>query len=95
MIAKARQIDEMENEKAETDETAAAQENIAPAGEEVSEEIFSVELNQARWSVITFDTCAAKNLTYAEAAQKLRELKNQNTAGLCIVTDEAAERLIN
>lgn len=95
MTAKAQQIAEMENEKAETDETAKVQENISSAGEEVSEENFSIELNEARWSVVTFEKCAAKNLTYDDASQKLQELKNQNIPGLCIVTDEAAERLTN
>lgn len=45
-----------------------------------------------RWSVINSETSAASNLTYAEAVEKLRAL-SETTHGLCIVTDQAAERL--
>lgn len=51
------------------------------------------ELNEPRWSVVTFEKCAAKNLTYEQAFQKMQELNAQNFSGLCIVTDEAAERI--
>ena len=53
------------------------------------------ELNEPRWSVVTFERRAAKNLTYAQAAQKLRELADEKISGLCIVTDEAAEKIKN
>ena len=56
-------------------------------------EDFSSELNKPRWSVISFETCAAKNLTYAEAEQKMSELEQAKVSGLCIVTDETAERI--
>jgi vacuolar-type H+-ATPase subunit F/Vma7 len=32
-------------------------------------------------------------LTYDEAVQKLDELRKENKFGLCIITDEAAERV--
>lgn len=51
------------------------------------------ELREARWSVISFDKCEAKNLIYAEAEKKLEELFAQNVSGLCIVTDEAAAKI--
>lgn len=54
---------------------------------------FSSELNEPRWSVVSFETCVAKSLTYAEAEQKLNELIAANVSGLCIVTDETAERI--
>lgn len=56
-------------------------------------EDFSSELNEPRWSVVSFETCAAKSLTYAEAEQKLNELIAANISGLCIVTDETAARI--
>lgn len=56
-------------------------------------EDFSSELNEPRWSVISFEICAAKSLTYAEAEQKMKELEEANVSGLCIVTDETAERI--
>lgn len=51
------------------------------------------ELNERCWSVVTFESRAAKNLTYEEAAEELRELASQKVSGLCIVTDEAAEKI--
>lgn len=50
------------------------------------------ELREKRWAVISFDRCAARGLTYAEAVEKMRELMAAKVAGLCIVTDAAAER---
>ena len=51
------------------------------------------ELLSRRWSVISFDTCEASSLTYADAIQQMAELEHQRIAGLCIVTDDAAARL--
>lgn len=53
------------------------------------------ELSETRWSVVSFEDCAASNLTYAQAAQKLAELAARKVSGLCIVTDEAAARIAN
>ena len=58
-----------------------------------AEETAKSELSESRWSVVTFDQLAAKNLTYKQAEQKLRELAAEKIAGLCIVTDEAAEKI--
>lgn len=74
----------MEDEKIEPSETQTR--------ENETEEIFSGELSAPRWSVITFEKCAAKNLSYAEATEKIQELNRQNVSGLCIITDEAAAR---
>lgn len=51
------------------------------------------ELGEPRWSVVSFESCAASNLTYEEAAGKLKKLNTKKIAGLCIVTDEAAKRI--
>lgn len=51
------------------------------------------ELREARWSVISFDKCEARNLTYEEAEQKLAEMEAQKFSGLCIVTDEVAAKM--
>jgi hypothetical protein len=51
------------------------------------------ELRDRVWSVISFDKCEARGLTYAEAEQKLSELEAQKVAGLCIVPDEVAARI--
>ncbi len=51
------------------------------------------ELDEPRWSVVSFEARAAGNLTYAQAAEKLKELAAQKISGLCIITDEAAARI--
>ena len=51
------------------------------------------ELAEQRWSVVTFESRAASGLTYDEAVRKLNELREENKFGLCIITDEAAERV--
>lgn len=76
--------DSAEEEKFEETETA---QEVAPAEEE------SKELRELRWSVITFENCAVKGLTYEEALNWREKLHNQGLSGLCIVTDEAAERI--
>ena len=51
------------------------------------------ELLEPRWSVITFESCAVRGLNYDEASTWMKKLKTQGLSGLCIVTDEAAERI--
>ena len=58
----------------------------------VAEDALS-ELNAPRWSVVTFETCAASGLTYDEAAEELKNLHAKKISGLCIITDEAARRI--
>jgi hypothetical protein len=72
-------------------ETEAAQ-KVAPAGE-VTVEDSAGELNQARWSVVSFDKREAGGLTYAQAEQLMDDLLGRSVYGLCIVTDEAAEKV--
>ena len=64
------------------------QAEIAPKAED-----FASELNEPRWSVVSFENCVANNLTYVQAEQKLKELEAADFSGLCIVTDEAAARI--
>ena len=61
--------------------------------EAVKEAENETELDQPRWSVISFDKCEGGNLEYADAARLLSDLDAKGTAGLCIVTDETAARL--
>jgi len=75
------------------DKGAARRENAA--ANVASSDVSPNELNESRWSVVTFERRAAKNLTYGEAAQELEKLCAKKIAGLCIVTDEAAERVKN
>lgn len=77
----------MTAKKENSKETREAKKNT------VSPEDFPNELREAIWSVVSFDRCEAKNLTYAEAEQKLAELDAAKVSGLCIVTDETAARI--
>ncbi len=80
---------EMSEESAENqmDVQAAQNEEVAPA------EDFSVELGEPRWSVVTFEKCVEKGLTYDEAFSRMEKLRSENKFGLCILTDEAAARI--
>ncbi len=51
------------------------------------------ELDQPRWSVVSFDRREAGGLSYSQALALLSDLDDRGVAGLCIVTDDAAERL--
>jgi hypothetical protein len=51
------------------------------------------ELDESRWSVVSFDKPEAGGLTYSKAVEFMSKLDSNRVAGLCIVTDEAAERL--
>lgn len=50
------------------------------------------ELDELRWAVVSFDRTEASGLTYKQALQWMSELDLQGVAGLCLITDEAAER---
>lgn len=51
------------------------------------------DLNDARWSLVSFDRREAGGLTYAQAVHLMSELDALDVPGLCIVTDEAAGKL--
>ena len=51
------------------------------------------ELEQRRWSVISFNKCEVRGLSYDNAAAKMAELYDAGIVGLCLVADEAAERM--
>lgn len=51
------------------------------------------ELEEPRWSVVSFDGLAAAGLTYAQAVKVMAELDAEKITGLCIVTDEASANL--
>lgn len=66
-----------------------------PENEQTFEETENIsnELREPLWSVISFEKTEAKNLSYAAAEMKLAELSAQKVPGLCIITDEAAQRI--
>lgn len=51
------------------------------------------ELDRPRWSVVSFDACEASGLTYDAAVKLMAEKEAASVYGLCIVTDETAERV--
>lgn len=51
------------------------------------------ELDEPRWSVVSFDQLEAGGLNYRQAAKLMNELNFHGISGLCIVTDEAASRI--
>lgn len=53
------------------------------------------ELEESCWAVITFDSVVAHHLTYEEALSWAEKLEKQMQNGVCIVTDQAAERMQN
>lgn len=81
---------DLQHEKETTPQHISADEK----NEIVAEEVTS-ELSAPNWSVVSFERLIAGNLTYAEAVEKLKQLAAEKVSGLCIITDEAAERIKN
>lgn len=75
--------------------SAAKKKNIVASEETAPVGSLAGELNERKWSVVTFENCAAGNLTYEKAVEELKKLAAEKVAGLCIVTNEAAERISN
>ena len=85
----------MKNEENEISDEAETTPNIKNSlEEETAFDEFHSELNDSRWSVISFDKCEVSGLTYDEASRKLQELERNGIFGLCIVTNEAAEKIV-
>ena len=53
---------------------------------------FPSELDQPRWAVVSFNECTASGLSYEEAKRLIEQLSAE-VPGLCIVTDEAAQKM--
>lgn len=51
------------------------------------------ELEESRWSVVSFDRIEAGGLTYRQAAELMILLDSHKLTGLCVVSDEAASRM--
>ena len=85
-----------ENEEApKSDETPIVENSERNSAESASSsEEFTSELKLSGWSIVTFEGVAVSGLDYEEATKWLRKLEEQKISGLCIVTDEAAERIL-
>lgn len=51
------------------------------------------ELDQPRWSVVSFERRQAGGMSYNQASALMEDLAERGIPGLCVVTDEAAERI--
>ena len=74
------------------EEKNSKESNDSPTDENAAA-MFLSELAALCWSVVSFDRCEASHLTYEQAEKKLRELRAQKVSGLCIITDDAAQRI--
>jgi len=75
-------------------ETAAAQDAVIETTVESSlPTAADCELDEPRWSLVSFEQMQAGGLTYSQAAELMSELDALGITGLCIVTDEAALRI--
>jgi hypothetical protein len=52
------------------------------------------ELTENKWAVISERGCESVNLTYEDARRLVHRLVGEGRHGLCIVTNEAAQRLV-
>ncbi len=83
-----------ENQKSEK-AAAARKTKVAAAKKTATNKDFSSELNAPHWSVVSFETCLASSLTYDNAVKKMKQFTAKKVSGLCIVTDESAQRIKN
>ena len=87
----------MENEGADeyfdnaADPAFAAEQASLPANAATIEAVSDLE--QPRWSLVSFERREAGGLTYNQAVALMAELDNHGMPGLCIITDQAASRL--
>ena len=51
------------------------------------------ELDEPIWTVISFERVEQRGLKYSEAVLNMSGLESRGVAGLCIVTNEAADRI--
>ncbi len=64
-----------------------------PSDQKHADEKLASELECPTWSVISFERREAGGLTFANAARHMAELDAAGVSGLCLLTDEAAERV--
>lgn len=56
---------------------------------------YASELDEPRWSVVSFDQIEAGGLTYRQSCELMSLLDSHGLSGLCVVTDEAAARMVS
>lgn len=78
--------------KMKGDESIAA-ESTDDDGPQAASEPVESPLDQPIWAVVSFEKVEASAMAYPQAEQLMAALDEQRVAGLCIVTDDAAERM--
>lgn len=73
------------------DDSVALAEPVPERPEPV--EIESSEIEEPAWAVVSFDRVEAGGLTHDEAVRLMAELDRAGVAGLCVITESAAERM--
>ncbi len=53
------------------------------------------ELEKESWSVLSERGCEASGLTHEDARKLIHRLGGEGRHGLCIITDEAASRMVS
>jgi len=68
--------------------------DVTSAFDDALSDVLPSRLDDPVWAVISFEGLQAGGLTYAQARGLMFELDAQGVAGLCVVTDEAATRIM-
>ena len=63
------------------------------ATEKKESDTLTSELDAPHWSVVSFVACEASDLTYHQAVELLAQKESDGVYGLCVITNEAAERI--
>lgn len=79
----------MKTDEKEEDMQTTREEEVAP----VKREIILSELHQPMWSVVSFEKVIKNGLEYDEALAEMERLRSEKVFGLCIITDDAANRI--
>lgn len=93
MLVKSEMKAESEGNKKSNEPAAERRKKNARTKKSAAAERFSSELGEPRWSVVSFENRVARGLTYNQAAAELKKLAAKKISGLCIVTDEAGEKV--
>ncbi|MGI8669414.1 MAG: hypothetical protein ACR2J3_06120 [Aridibacter sp.] len=83
----------MKTENIENQAEENIQESQIIQTEESPNENFLSELHAPVWAVVSFEKVVEGNLTYDKAVRKMQELIEQKVSGLCIITENAAQKI--
>ena len=76
-----------------TNYETAHENEVAPVEITEADIAYGSELEEPRWSVISYDGHSVNGLSYEKAQEYVDKLNKEGVSGLCIVADEAALRM--